>query len=77
LRNISRVQAINTQGGKMARICAASPEWSASDWYVGRNSAFIEQITKFANAKNDDMADCMSQSAVRYNRAAAHPIVEY
>jgi phage terminase large subunit-like protein len=40
---------------------AAAPEWQAGDWYVDRNAAwtepFIEQITMFANARNDDQAD--------------------
>lgn len=61
------VVAINPQGGKVARMFAAAPEWQAGDWYVDRNAAwtepFIEQITTFPNAAHDDMCDVMSQAA--------------
>jgi predicted phage terminase large subunit-like protein len=63
----SGVIGINPQGGKVARMVAVSPEWQAGDWYVDRNAAwtelFLEQITMFPNAANDDMADAMSQAA--------------
>jgi len=40
---------------------------AAGDWYVDRNAAwtepFIEQITTFPNAKNDDMADMVTQAS--------------
>jgi predicted phage terminase large subunit-like protein len=65
--NAQGVIEINPQGGKTARMFAAAPEWQAGDWYVDRNAAwtepFIEQITTFPNAKNDDMADMMSQAS--------------
>jgi predicted phage terminase large subunit-like protein len=65
--NVPGVIAINPEGGKTARMFAASPEWQAGDWYVDRNAAwtepFIEQITMFPNAGHDDMADAMSQCA--------------
>jgi phage terminase large subunit-like protein len=45
----------------------AAAEWQAGDWYVDRNAAwtepFIEQITKFPSARNDDQADMMSQAS--------------
>ena len=48
---------------------AVAPEWQSGDWYVDRNAAwtepFIEQITMFPNARNDDMADMMSQASAR------------
>jgi predicted phage terminase large subunit-like protein len=65
--NVPGVIAINPQGGKDSRMAAAAPEWQGRDWYVDRNAAwtepFIEQITMFPNARNDDMADMMSQAA--------------
>ena len=58
---------INPQGGKVARMFAAAPEWQAGDWYVDRNAAwtepFIEQIITFPNGAHDDMADMMSQAS--------------
>jgi len=46
---------------------AAAAEWQAGDWLVDRHAAwtepFLEQITMFPNARNDDMCDSMSQAA--------------
>jgi predicted phage terminase large subunit-like protein len=65
--NLPGVIAINPQGGKVARMFAAAPEWQAGDWYVDRNAAwtepFIEQITMFPNGRHDDQSDMMSQAA--------------
>jgi predicted phage terminase large subunit-like protein len=65
--NVPGVIEINPQGGKTARMFAAAAEWQAGDWYVDRNAAwtepFVEQITLFPSAANDDMADMMSQAA--------------
>lgn len=65
--NVPGVIEINPEGGKIARMFAAAPEWQAGDWYVDRNAAwtepFIEQITMFPNARNDDQADMMSQAS--------------
>jgi predicted phage terminase large subunit-like protein len=65
--NIPRVIAIQPQGGKIARMFAAAPEWQAGDWFVNRNAAwtepFVEQITTFPAAPNDDMVDMMTQAA--------------
>jgi len=65
--NVPGVIEINPQGGKTARMYAAAFEWQAGDWLVDRNAAwtepFIEQLTMFPNARNDDMADMMSQAA--------------
>ena len=65
--NIPGVVEINPQGGKVARMFAAAPEWQAGDWYVDRNAAwaepFVEQITMFPAAKHDDQADMMSQAS--------------
>src|SRR5229473_5974869 len=65
--NVPGVVAINPQGGKVARMFAAAPEWQAGDWYVDRNAAwtepFVEQITVFPNSAHDDMADMMSQAS--------------
>jgi predicted phage terminase large subunit-like protein len=65
--NVPGIIEINPQGGKTARLFAAAPEWEAGDWFVDRNAAwteaFIEQLTMFPNARNDDMCDAMSQAA--------------
>lgn len=65
--SVPGVIEINPQGGKTARMFAASPEWQAGDWYVGRNAAwtgpFIDQITNFPAAAHDDMVDSMTQAA--------------
>jgi len=65
--NVPGVIAINPQGGKTARMFAVAPEWQAGDWLVDRRAAwtepFIEQITTFPKARNDDMCDAMSQAA--------------
>jgi predicted phage terminase large subunit-like protein len=65
--NVPGVVEINPQGGKIARMFAAAAEWQAGDWYVDRNAAwtepFIQQLTMFPNARNDDMADMMSQAS--------------
>ncbi len=65
--NVPGVVEINPQGGKAARMFAAAPEWQAGDWYVDRNAAwtelFVQQITMFPNAAQDDMADMMSQAS--------------
>jgi predicted phage terminase large subunit-like protein len=66
--NISGVIAVNPQGGKMARMVAASPEFQAHDWYVDRNGAwtdkFIEQVTMFPHARHDDISDATSQASI-------------
>jgi predicted phage terminase large subunit-like protein len=65
--NLPGIIAINPQGGKTARMQAVAPEWQARDWFVDRRAPwtepFIEQITTFPNARNDDMCDSMSQAA--------------
>jgi len=66
--NVSGVIEIEPEGGKIARMYAAAPEWQAGDWYVERNAAwtepFLQQITMFPNARNDDQADMMSQASI-------------
>ena len=65
--NLPGVVAINPQGGKIARMFAAAPEWQAGDWLVDRNAAWteplVEQLITFPNAAHDDMADMMTQAA--------------
>ena len=65
--NVPGVIEINPQGGKIARMFAVAAEWQAGDWLLDRHAAwtadFIDQITMFPNAKNDDMCDSMSQAA--------------
>ena len=54
-------------------------EWAAGDWYVARQAGwtagFLEQLTAFPNAKNDDMVDAMTQAgawlAARVQNTAA------
>jgi predicted phage terminase large subunit-like protein len=66
--NLAGVIEVNPQGGKIARMFAASPEWQAGDWYVDRTAAwtepFVQQITMFPAAANDDMCDMMTQAAI-------------
>jgi predicted phage terminase large subunit-like protein len=65
---IPGVIEVTPEGGKIARMFAAAPEWQAGDWYVNRNAAwaapFIDQITMFPMSKHDDMVDCMTQAAI-------------
>jgi predicted phage terminase large subunit-like protein len=72
--NVPGVIEINPQGGKVARMFAAAPEWQAGDWYVDRNAAWteplIEQITMFPNGRYDDQADMMSQASAWLLRAS-------
>lgn len=74
--NISGVVEINPQGGKIARMSAAAPEWQSGDWVLDRNAAwtepFIAQITMFPNARNDDMVDMMSQASAWLLQAPIH-----
>jgi len=67
-RKISGVIAIEPEGGKMSRMFASCGEWQSGDWYLDRNAAwcepFVEQVTKFPGAKNDDMADFMTQTCI-------------
>jgi len=66
--HISGVIAVNPEGGKVARLVAVSPEFQAHDWVLDRNAAwcdpFIEQLTMFPNAKNDDMVDACTQAGI-------------
>jgi predicted phage terminase large subunit-like protein len=74
--NISGVVEINPQGRKIARMSAAAPEWQSGDWVLDRNAAwtepFIEQITMFPNARNDDMVDMMSQASAWLLTTSVH-----
>lgn len=67
-RKIPGVIEIEPQGGKTARMYAASGEWQSGNWYVDRNAAwtdgFISQLCTVPNAAHDDMADMMSQASV-------------
>ena len=64
-RELVGVIAIEPEGGKIARMFAAAPEWQAGNWYVDRNAmwaeAFLDQLMKFPNAAHDDMVDAMTQ----------------
>ena len=66
---------VDPQGGKVARMFAAAPEWQAGDWHVARNAAwaepFVQQITMFPMAAHDDMADMMSQAAIKLGGGAS------
>lgn len=65
---IPAVIEVTPEGGKIARMFAATPEWQAGDWYVDRNAAwsapFVDQITQFPTAKNDDQVDMMTQASI-------------
>ena len=66
--NIPGVIAIDPRGGKMSRMMAASPEFQARNWYVERKgpwtNKFVDQLTVFPNARNDDIADAVSQASI-------------
>ena len=66
--NVPGVIEVTPMGGKIARMFAVAPEWQAGDWYVDRTAAwtepFIQQITMFPTAANDDMCDMMTQSGI-------------
>jgi predicted phage terminase large subunit-like protein len=65
---ISGVVAIDPEGGKIARLVAASPEFQAHNWIIERNGPWthrvVEQLTMFPNCKNDDIADAVSQASI-------------
>jgi predicted phage terminase large subunit-like protein len=65
---ISGLVAVNPEGGKLARLVAASPEFQARNWSIERNGPWthkvVEQLTMFPNCKNDDIADGVSQAAI-------------
>jgi predicted phage terminase large subunit-like protein len=65
---IAGLVAVDPQGSKMSRVVAASPEFVARNWYIERHGAWahkiIEQLTMFPNARNDDITDAISQTAV-------------
>lgn len=67
-QKIAGVVEVNPAGGKVSRMFAVCGEWQSGNWFVDRNAAwcegFIDQITQFPGAKNDDMADAMSQLGV-------------
>jgi predicted phage terminase large subunit-like protein len=66
--NISGVIAVNPEGGKVSRMMAVSPEFQANNWFFDRTGAWtnraIDQLCLFPNAKNDDIADAVSQAAI-------------
>ncbi len=65
---IARLIAIDPQGGKMARVVAAAPEFQARNWIIERNGPWthkvIEQLTVFPNARHDDITDAIIQTAI-------------
>lgn len=65
---ISGLIAVNPEGGKMARLVAAAPEFQAGNWFVERNGPWthkvVEQLTVFPRAKHDDLADAISQASI-------------
>jgi predicted phage terminase large subunit-like protein len=79
-RQIPGVIARDPQGGKVARMFAAAPEWHAGDWFVDRTAAwcepFVQQITWFPGAAHDDMADMMSQASI-YLQTSQHGVLAY
>lgn len=65
---LSGVIAVNPEGGKFARMMAAAPEFEAHNWFFDRTGAWtskaVDQLCLFPNAKNDDIADAVSQAAI-------------
>lgn len=66
--NIAGVISVTPAGGKMSRLMVATPEFMANDWFFERGGAwtskFVEELTLFPNARNDDLADALSQAAI-------------
>jgi len=65
---ISGLIAVKPEGGKVARLVAASPEFEAGNWIFDRNHHWtyklIEQLVLVPNAKHDDLADALSQASI-------------
>jgi predicted phage terminase large subunit-like protein len=65
---ISGLIAVTPEGGKMARMVAASPSFQAHNWIIERNGPWthkvVEQLTMFPNCKNDDISDAISQAEI-------------
>jgi predicted phage terminase large subunit-like protein len=65
---IPGVIPIDPQGGKMARVVAASPEFQAKNWYFDRTAHWtnqtVTQLTMFPNCKHDDITDAITQASV-------------
>lgn len=82
-QEIPGVVPVEPQGGKMARVVATAPEFQAKNWWVERTGAWAhkiaEQLTMFPNARNDDIADAVSQAAVwlQANSFAENSLIEW
>jgi predicted phage terminase large subunit-like protein len=65
---ISGLVPIDPQGGKMSRMMAAAPEFQANNWFFDRTGAWtnkaVDQLCNFPNAKNDDIADAVTQCSI-------------
>jgi predicted phage terminase large subunit-like protein len=63
--DIPGVVEIKPQGGKVARLNAAAPEWQAGDWYIDRrapwSALFVDQLVTFPAGRHDDMVDMVTQ----------------
>jgi predicted phage terminase large subunit-like protein len=66
--NVGGVIEVTPQGGKVARMMAASPEFQAHDWYFDRNAAWTPVLTQqllfFPRGRNDDLVDAVSQASI-------------
>ena len=58
------------EGDKISRLKAVSPQIEAGNVYLPINAYwvhdFIEEVTAFPNAANDDQVDAMSQALLRF-----------
>jgi predicted phage terminase large subunit-like protein len=62
------VIGVDPKGGKLSRLVAASPEFSAKNWFFDRTGAWtsraVDQLCSFPACKNDDIADAVSQASI-------------
>jgi len=79
---IAGLVPVTPQGGKVARVVAASPEFQAHNWIVERNGPWthkvIEQLCMFPNAKNDDITDAITQASIwLQSNSASLGLIDY
>lgn len=79
---IPGVIAVNPEGGKLARVVAASPEFQAHNWYIERGGPWaakvVEQLTMFPNARNDDITDAVTQASIWLQaNSEEHGLISY
>lgn len=68
-RYITRIVAVNPQGGKVARVNAVSGIIESGNVYLPKNADFsgdfVNECAEFPLGRHDDQVDCMSQALNR------------